>query len=229
MASTAPGLLKTFEDRPPAPSRRRFGTAAWVAAVVLIAAFAVLNYGAGLILDAVLHPAAEPAPAPAEVHGEPASVVVALPPPLPPRAVRASTPAAVTSPVALPRASARRDGRSYRHGWYARRWRETASEPAEAAVAPVTATSHNPSPTNLLAGGLPKRAAGNGEAPLRKEAAMFAPVAPKPSTSAAPPAPRPAAAPGGADKSVKPAAPIPAAVAAPKFGPPAALSSAASN
>jgi hypothetical protein len=62
MASTAPGLLKTFEDRPPAPSRRRFGTAAWVAAVVLIAAFAVLNYGAGLILDAVLHPAAEPAP-----------------------------------------------------------------------------------------------------------------------------------------------------------------------
>jgi len=68
MASSAPGILKAVEDRLPAPVARRFGTpaaAAWTAIFVLIAAFAIINFGVGLVLDTVLHPTAEE-PAPAE-------------------------------------------------------------------------------------------------------------------------------------------------------------------
>ena len=72
MASSASAILKAFEDRLPAPLARRFGTpaaAAWTAIFVLIAAFGLINYGVGLLLDAVLHPAAEPVPI--ESYGEP--------------------------------------------------------------------------------------------------------------------------------------------------------------
>jgi hypothetical protein len=134
MASTASGLLKTFENRTPAPLVRRFGApaaTAWTGIVVLIAAFGIINYSAGMLLNAMMHPAAEAVAAPA-------SVTVDLPPPLTPRvapAVAAVMPAGTTQ-----RSTRWRDqsaSRRYRHGWGHRRWRERASEPAEAA--PVVA------------------------------------------------------------------------------------------
>jgi len=192
MASTAPGLPKAFEDRLPTPLARRFGTpaaVAWTVAFLLIAAFAVINYGVGLVLDAVVHPAAEQLSATVEPAGEPASVIVALPPPLQPKAAPASVPVTATPFVALQR-TARSDSRRYRHGWGSRRWREGLQQPAGALAAPslnphaacapgsancLARASRTARPTKLLIGGLPKPIAGSGEAQPRKDAAIAAP------------------------------------------------------
>ena len=129
MASTASGMLRTFENRMPAPAAQRFGApaaTAWTGIFVLIAAFGIINYSAGMLLNAMMHPAVEEVAAPA-------SVTVDLPPPLTPKvapAVAAVIPAGTTL-------SDQAGRRRYRHGWGHRRWRERASEPAEAA--PVVA------------------------------------------------------------------------------------------
>jgi hypothetical protein len=203
MASRATELLKSVEDRLPAPLARQFGTpaaAAWTAVFVLVAAFALINYGVGVVLDSVLHPAPEEAPATAEPVGTPASVVVALPPPLAPKIVPAAVVPAAPLPAAAPQRPRRWESRSYRHGWGSRRGRERTGEPA-AQAAPVSAeprASHNPSPTNLLLGGLPKHLP-----------TIAQPATPKPLSAAAP----------------SPAQ----AASAPKAGPPASLSSSAPN
>jgi hypothetical protein len=206
MASRATGILRTVEDRLPAPWARRFGTpaaAAWTGVFVLIAAFGIINWGVGLMLDAVLHPA--PAVSVTEPAGEPASVMVDLPPPLTPRVAPAAAAPVLAVPSTASQRRARSDRRGDRHGWRSRRWRERAPAPAGPAATALPATHHSPSPTGLLIGGLPKRVA-VGDAPMRKGA-----DAPTPSPST------------GGEKSAKPlAAPAAPAAAASRAGPPAA-------
>jgi hypothetical protein len=132
MASTAPGMLKTFENRMPAPLLRRFGSpaaAAWTGIFVLIAVFGTIN-GGGMLLDAMLYPAVE-----AAATVEPASVTVDLPPP----AVRAAVPIAPAGMRARhdSRWGDQSGSRRYRHGWTHRRSRERAAQPGKVITAAV--------------------------------------------------------------------------------------------
>jgi hypothetical protein len=107
----------------------------------------MINYGVGMVLDAVLHPAPEAVTAPIEPAGEPASVVVDLPPPLTPRVAPAATPQPAAPAAIAPRRSshwgAEFGARRYRHGWGSRRWPQKAAEPGQA---PTVAAMLDPHP-----------------------------------------------------------------------------------
>jgi hypothetical protein len=187
MASKAAGILKSFEDRMSVP----FGTpaaAAWTAIFVLIGVFAIINYGVGMVLDAVLHPAPEAVSAPIEPAGEPASVVVDLPPPLTPKVVPAAMPKLAAPAAVAPRRSSNWDSRRYRHGWGSRHWRKTAAEPGQAPaggamLSPHPSASHASTVPLVRIDGLPKHIIDGGSA-MEK---IAKPATPAPTQAAAKP------------------------------------------
>ncbi len=176
MASKAAGILKSFEDRMPVP----FGTpaaVAWTAIFVLIGVFAIINYGVGMVLDAVLHPGVAEVSAPMEPAGEPASVVVDLPPPLTPRVAPAAVPkpVAVAPVMAAPRRTSNWDNRRYRHGWGSHHWPPAAAAPGETATVggllnPHPGANHASTTPLVKIEGLPKHVIDGPAAPATKPA-----------------------------------------------------------